>query len=305
MADAPQKPIEEQTPESPVALSASEAKGVVDAIDRHRIKILAAISLGAIAFCAILVAGQLKKQKHLAASEAFTSAASKGEIAALDEVLINFPASIPAGNALLTKAEIQIDQGKSEDARATLEKFTTEFPTHPRYAQGLFALANVFHKAGDLEKAKAHYERSIEAQKDGELAPLAQIRLGDLALEAGDTKTADQRYQDSFTLHPGNPFENYAEQKIALLKVGNPPLVDRPAPPKPEPAPEAPKPATPAPQSPAAATPAAPAPVTPAAAATEAPKPAAPTAPAATTPPAPAPAKPEAPKADAPAPAAQ
>jgi tetratricopeptide (TPR) repeat protein len=303
MAEAPQKHTHSEESPNLDALSASEASGVVDAIDRHRTKILAAIAISAIALCAILVGAQVKKQKHLEAAAAYTSAVSKGEIAALDGVLVEFPGSIPAGNALLSKADLQIDQGKPEDARATLERFVGEFKSHPRYPQGLFAMANVYHTSGDAEKAKSFYEQVITTQPDGELTPLARIRLGDLALEAGDTKTADQRYQDSYTLHPGNSFFEYAEEKIALLKVGTPSEIEKPAPPAPPapPAAEAPKTTTPAPT----ATVAAPAPapatspaVTPAPATSAKPAPA--EAPKAVTP---APVKLEAPKAETPAPA--
>lgn len=259
MAEAPQKPNESEEPANLDALAASEAHGVVDTIDRHRTKILAFVALSAIVLCAVLITGQLKKQKHLAAASAFTSAVTKGEIAALDGVLVDFPGTVPAGNALLSKAELQIDQGKPADAVATLDRFLADFSAHPRYAQGLFALANLHHQSGESQKARDFYEKVIGAQPDGELTPLARIRLGDLALEAGDTETADARYQESFTLHPGNPFFSYAEEKIALLKVGNPPQVDKPAPPAPAEAtttgtpapapakPEAPKAATPAP----------------------------------------------------------
>lgn len=295
MAEAPQKPNEPDHSGNLDALAASEAAGVVDAIDRHRNKILATIAIAAIVLCAALITAQVRKQRHLAAASAFTSAAAKGEIAALDGVLVDFPGTVPAGNALLTKAELQIDQGKPADATATLERFLSEFESHPRYPQGLFAFANLHHQAGDAVKAKEFYEKVIAAQPDAELTPLARIRLGDLALEAGDTATADARYQESFTLHPGNPFFDYAEEKIALLKVGNPPEVDKPAPPAPV---ETPKSETPAPANPeapkpdAAATPAAaPAPAKP-----EAPK-------AQTAAPAPAPAKPDAPKSQTPAPA--
>ncbi|MCB1204311.1 MAG: tetratricopeptide repeat protein [Verrucomicrobiae bacterium] len=290
MAEAPKKPTESDHPANLDALAASEAHGVVDTIERHRTKILAAIAISAIVLCGVLITAQLKRQKHLAAASAYTSAVTKGEIAALDGVLVEFPGTVPAGNALLSKAELQIDQGKPADAVATLERFLSEFSTHPRYAQGLFALANLHHQSGDAQKAKEFYEKVITAQPDGELSPLALIRLGDLALEAGDKVTADARYQESFTLHPGNPFFEYAEEKIALLKVGNPPEVDKPAPPAPVEAPktEAPAPAPAKPEAPKAATPA--------------PAPAKPEAPKAATP-APAPAKSEAPKAATPAPA--
>lgn len=290
MAEAPQKPTESDHPANLDALAASEAHGVVDTIERHRTKILAAIAISAIVLCGVLITAQLKKQKHLAAASAYTSAVTKGEIAALDGVLVEFPGTVPAGNALLSKAELQIDQGKPADAVATLERFLSEFSTHPRYAQGLFALANLHHQSGDAQKAKEFYEKVIAAQPDGELSPLARIRLGDLALEAGDKETADARYQESFTLHPGNPFFEYAEEKIALLKVGNPPEVDKPAPPAPVEAPKTETPA-PAPAKPEVSKAATPAPAS------------APTKPEAPKAGSPAPAKPEAPKAATPAPA--
>jgi len=229
MAEKPNTPSDSSVNEVE-ALSASEASGVVDSIDRHRVKILFAILAGAIFFCGVLVASQLKKQKHLEASEAYTGAADKGEIAGLDAVVVNYPGSIPAGNALLSKAEIQIRQGKSEDAAKTFETFLSDYPDHPRNAQGYFALGNLYHQSGDAVKAKENYDKTIEIQADGELTPLARIRLGDLALEAGDTDLADQKYQESYTLHPGNPFFDYAEEKVDLLKIGTPPLVDRPEP---------------------------------------------------------------------------
>jgi len=293
MAEAPQKtsPTEESTNLN--ALAASEASGVVDALDRHRTKILVAIAISAMVLCGVLIGKQVAKQKHLEAAAAYTAAASKGEIAALDGVLVDFPGSIPAGNALLTKADLQVDQGKPEDARATLERFVSDFKTHPRFAQGLFAMADVFHTSGDVEKAKSHYEQVIAAQPDGELTPLARIRLGDLALESGDPKTADQRYQESYSLHPGNPFFEYAEEKIALLKVGSPTEIEKPAPPAPPVAPAA----APAP-APAPAPATSPA-VTPAPAPAEAAKPQAP----APTAPTPAPVRPEPLETKAPAPA--
>lgn len=240
MSDRSDSPSEnpENAPEEIEALAASDAANVMDAFDRNRNKILIGFALIAILICGVLVSGQLKKQKHLAAGSAYSAALNKKEVAAFDAVLVDFPGTIAAGNAMLSKAELQIDQGKPEDARATLETFTSDFSSHPRHAQGLFALGNLYHISGDAAKAKDYYQQSIDDQPDGELTPLARIRLGDLALEAGDKEAADQRYQESYTLHPGNRFVEYAEEKIALLRIGNPPKVKRPEPPKPEPAPE-------------------------------------------------------------------
>lgn len=236
MSEKPEE--EEYDPDAIEALSASDAGGVIDSLDRNRNKILFAIAGSAILVCAALVINQVRQQKHLEAAQAYSSALSTGEIAGLDAVVVDFSGSVAAGNAMLSKAEIQINQGKSQDAQATLETFVDEYPTHPRHVQGVFALGNIYQIAGDREKARSYYQQAIDEQPDGEITPLARIRLGDVALEAGETKLADQQYQEAYTLHPGTPFFGYAEQKVALLAVGNPPVVERPEPPKPEPKPE-------------------------------------------------------------------
>ncbi len=240
MSDKPEE--SEYDPDEIEALSASEAGSVVDALDRNRNQILFLIAGSAVIICAVLVLGQVRKQKHLDAAQAYSTALGKGEIAGLDAVVVDFEGSIAAGNALLSKAEIQIDQGKPKDAQTTLETFVADYENHPRHVQGIFALGNLFHIAGDTEQARSYYQRAIDEQPDGEITPLARIRLGDLALEAGETKVADQLYQEAYTLHPGTPFFDYAEQKIALLAIGDPPVVERPEPPKPEPKAEAEKP---------------------------------------------------------------
>ncbi len=245
------------------AVAESHADIVVDTLDRNRGIILIGIAVLAVAVCVVLVLKQVNKQKHLEAGSAYSAAAASKEIPALDGVVVEFPGSIAAGNALLTKAEVQIDQGKSADALATLETFVADFGSHPRYSQGLFAIGNLHHVSGAADKAKEFYDKTIAEQADGELTPLSRIRLGDLSLAAGDAKVAEQHYEDSYTLHPGTPFFQMAQEKIQRLKVGNPPVVDAPKPSEPKPDPKkdaakaAPANGKPAPGADAAATPAA------------------------------------------------
>lgn len=236
----PEEPGDDPAGEGPEvieALSASDAASVMDSLDRNRNKILIGVGGAAVVTCAILVGGQLKQQAHLEAATAYSAALDKREIAAFDGVVVDHPGSVAAGNALLSKAELQIDQGKPADAQTTIERFINEFGGHPRYAQGIFAMGNLYHLSGDAEKAKEYYERTLEVQPDGELSPLARIRIGDLSLEAGKSDEAEQNYQEAFSQHPGTPFFGYAEEKMALLAVGSPPVVKRPEP-EPEPEPE-------------------------------------------------------------------
>ena len=219
----------------------SHADGIVDAIEKNRMMILFGAGAVLAILFGVIIIKQIAKQKHLEAGRAFTKAAAAKSIDALDKVIVDFPGSIAAGNAFLTKADIQIDQGNSQDAIQTLQEMTGKSADHPRFAQACFMLANVYHKADDFARAKEHYEKVLSIQPDGELTPISRIRLGDLALAQGDSAKAEQHYQESFNIHPGNPFAQTAQRRIAKLSIGTPPEIDRPEPPKeekPEPKPE-------------------------------------------------------------------
>lgn len=228
------KPEEnEESNDALTAESLSQAGGIVDVIEKNRLIIIGA-TVGIIAVLLLIIVGkQLGNQRHLKAGLLFTEAATARDIGKLDEVANSYRGSISGGNALITKADIQIDQGKPQDAIATLNQFAEEYRQHPRYAQSHFMLANLYHKSGDLDKAGEQYQKVLEIQPDGEFSPISRIRLGDLAMAREDEDAALQNYRESYTIHPGNPFVSLAESRIRQMKVGNPPVVDRPEPPKP------------------------------------------------------------------------
>ena len=225
-------PTQERSVEE--ALAESNADDAIASLEKNKTLIVGAIILATVAVCGFLVMKQVNAAKHSDASKAFSAAQTSRDPAALDKVAADFPGSLSAGNAMLTKADIQLDRKESADAKATFEAFVKDFQSHPRLAQGLFAIANIEHVAGNADAAKSYYEKTLEAQPDGDLSPLARIRLGDLALEGGDAEKAELLYLESISKHAGNPFVDKATQKIELAKIGNPPVVDRPEP-KPEP----------------------------------------------------------------------
>lgn len=210
------------------ALADSHAGEAIAALEKHKINILVVVIVAAVAAGGYMIWKQVTEGKRAEAAEAFSAAAASGSIEELDRVALLYPNSTGSGNALLLKADLQIEQGKPEDARNTLLSFITSHPDHPRHGQGLFALGNLAQVGGNLEEARDYYERVVAALPDGDLTPLAKIRLGDIALAGGDKETARQQYENSFQEHPANPFIDVAERKIELLKIGNPPVVKKP-----------------------------------------------------------------------------
>ncbi|NNE91796.1 MAG: tetratricopeptide repeat protein [Verrucomicrobiales bacterium] len=235
------------------ALAESHASEAIAALEENKVRILVVVLALAVGLCVYLVWKQVVQSNHEEASQAYFSAVASGKVEELDKVAGMYSGSIVAGNALLAKADLQIDQGKPGDAKTTLLSFVDSKKNHPRYPQGLLVLGMLNLEAGDTAAAKQYFEQILAATEDGDLSPLARIRLGDAALADGDQEAARQHYEDSYIQHPGNPFVPMAEQKIELLSVGEPPVVKAPEP-EPEPVPfpekgakgEAPKAAPPA-----------------------------------------------------------
>jgi len=224
------------------AASESHASGIVDSIEKNRIILLSAIFAVFAIIAGFFVFKQLAAQRHLEAGRMFTEAAASKNIDALNKVIADFPGSIAAGNAVLTKADIFINQGKPEDASKLLDEMARDGANHPRHVQAFYMLANIYHKSGDFAKARANYNKVLELQPDAELSPITVIRLGDIELAEGNAEKARQKYEESFTKYPGSAFFATAERRIAQLKLGTPTEIERPKPPE-----EKKEPSTPAP----------------------------------------------------------
>jgi tetratricopeptide (TPR) repeat protein len=230
------------------AVSESQASGIVDSIEKNRIILFGSV-LGIFALIAgYLVLKQMASQRHIKAGQMFTEAAASKSIEGLDKVVIDFAGSIAAGNALLTKADLLINQSKSEDAMKVLNEVIKDFPDHPRYVQAFYMLANLYHKSGDFAKARENYAKVLEIQPDAELSPIATIRLGDIELSEGNAEKARQKYEESFTKFPGNAFFATAERRITQLKLGKPTEIERPKPPEEKKEAAVPAPATTTPE---------------------------------------------------------
>lgn len=263
MPKRPQK--KPNQPEQPVPPDHPDAKPepgdiglqAIATLDKHKKTVIIGTLAAALAICVGLVARQIGDQKRTVAAEAYSQAASERSIEKLDAVVSDHPGSAAAGNALLTKSEIQLSMEKTEDAKISLLTFVDKFKKHPRYVQGLFALGNLHQNSGDPTQAADFYTQALAAGPDSDIAPLIVIRQGDLALEDADrllkegkTEEAKTRKDEARTYYEdsvrrinfrANRFIPMAEEKINLLALGDVPVVPAPPPPPPAPEPEKPK----------------------------------------------------------------
>ncbi len=230
-----EKPEHPASTAVPVAETTEEISDVISQLETHKKTVIVAILGTTIILSAVIIFRGLTSEKHLAAAEAYSQAASSRTVENLDQVIADYPQSVAAGNALLTKAELQLTSGKSEDARIALLAFIEKYNSHPRYSQGLFAMGNLYQVADDNDNAAKYYAQILKEDPKSDLAPFAMIRQGDLLLAAGKKDEARQKYESIMPAYRGTSFFLKIEEKIKLLEVEKLPLVKEPK--KPTPAP--------------------------------------------------------------------
>ncbi|MCF6313866.1 MAG: tetratricopeptide repeat protein [Verrucomicrobiales bacterium] len=218
----------------PVAETTEEISDVLSQLETHKKTVILAIVGAALVLSGVIVFRGITSEKHLAAAQAYSQAANSRNIEELDQVIADFPKSVAAGDALLTKAELQVTSGKTDDARSTLLAFTEKYSSHPRHSQGLFAMGNLYQVGGDNDNASKYYDRVLKEYPKTDLAPFVMIRQGDLLLAAGKKDEARQKYEAIMPAYRGTPFFERVEEKIKLLEIEKLPVVDEPKKPSPK-----------------------------------------------------------------------
>ena len=81
------------------------------------------------------------------------------------------------------KAARLITEGKKEEAAGLLEKFLSQTPTSSAADEALLTLGDLQREQGKLLEAKASYQKILESLPDSDSASLAQERLGQINLD--------------------------------------------------------------------------------------------------------------------------
>jgi predicted negative regulator of RcsB-dependent stress response len=217
-----------------------EASAAIAALEANQKKAIAAVVLAVLLVVTYVIYGQIKESKHIAAAEAYTVAAEAGSIDSLNLVISTYGGTVSAGNALLSKAELEQTSGKVEEAKKTLTTFVNDYADHPRAVQGWFALGHIEQQAGQLDAAQTNYDMALKVGPGSDLAPLIKLRQGDIARAKGDKEAARQIYESIPPSHPASDYINLVDERVSALDAPELPRVDPPPPPpeekKPDPA---------------------------------------------------------------------
>jgi|GEM_PF-2200567 len=208
-----------QEPPSGEAADINAPSPIEELVTENRTKLMVGILAVTVTISAIFILTFLSKQKQDRAAQAFTSAKTVEEF---KEVAGQHPGTTAAGDALLRIAELQSKEDKTDDALQTLQDFVGDFAAHPRHAQGIFGIAALHHKGGKLDEAERSFGDLLSQHPDSDLAPLVQMRLGDIAWSRGDLEKAGAIYRRIAPEYPANPYIDDATERLRLLELDPP-----------------------------------------------------------------------------------
>ena len=202
------------------------------------------MTLLGVLLAALVAYGLASHSRQVTLEEAGAKFVAAKTVEDLDVVIAQHKGSLAAANALLRKAELLWEQNKKSTSADALREFTKNYPEHPLLAESLIALGSKLESLGQRDEAKANFERVSREFPKSELAALADLRLGDLALAQGNEEEARKIFEAMPAKHAGqssqNAFLTQAESRLEWIGAKLPTTeVEGPAKPK-EPA----KPAT-------------------------------------------------------------
>ncbi|MCB1242362.1 MAG: tetratricopeptide repeat protein [Verrucomicrobiae bacterium] len=227
---------------------------MIESLERHKKWIILGFVGGLGILGGAIIFNQLTNEALLESGKAYSKAAQSNTVEKYEEVIKNHAGSLAAGNALLSKAELLMTTGKTEDARATLLTFVDGYKNHPRLPQGYDALGMLAFAAEDHDKAADFFQKAIKSDPTSEVVPLVEIHHADLlAAKAASLSKAGKpeeaavaeadaiaRYDSVMKRFAGGAYADMVVERIATAKQREVPRVAPPSPPKEEPASVAP-----------------------------------------------------------------
>jgi TolA-binding protein len=180
----------------------------------HQKKIIAIAALFVVALIGYTIF-TLNENRAKAQSEAAYAAAKTSDD--FRKVASEHSGQPAAGNAQLQLAALQRNEGKLDEANATLRKFISEYPEHPMLAGAWLALAENAEAAGKQEDALAGYQKVLTTFPSSFAAPLALLGQARIQKAKGQNDLAKRSYEQIQTQFQGSPFQMEAMQELRSL----------------------------------------------------------------------------------------
>jgi predicted negative regulator of RcsB-dependent stress response len=205
------------------------------------------LGLLVVASATYIVIRGVEKSREQTAGAALSKAVGP---TALKEVIDQHANTKASASAKLLLADVQISDGKTDDAMQTLRDFIANHPDHAAKPTANAKLAAQLMSQGKSAEASTIFQDIVADPSARYIAPYALICLGDIAKAGGDPAKAESHFKQIQTEFPESSFASIAADRLASVYTKAPVEVE-PPPPAPEPKKAEPekKPAPPAAES--------------------------------------------------------
>ncbi len=188
-------------------------------VDKHQLKLIAFVLLLIAIAVVYLVQREIKQSKEETAGALLVS---KNEAADLEGIIKNYEGTAAAGSSSILLAEKQWDEGKQDDAIATLRGIADAKEPHPARANAVASLASKLLKQGKTSDAEQLFTELTEDESASHLAAYAWIALGDIAVGKGDLAAAEKAYTTVEKDFSESTQAQAAVSRRLLTKAANP-----------------------------------------------------------------------------------
>jgi len=120
--------------------------------------------------------------------------------------------------ALYEAALRQFRRGSYETARAGLDEFLEQYPSHELAPDAQYFRAETFAEAGGLDEALEEYARVLELYPNSRRAPTALYKSGLIELQKGNVDDARTYFQRVVQGYPDSDEIDLAERELTRLQ---------------------------------------------------------------------------------------
>ncbi len=116
------------------------------------------------------------------------------------------PAGQGADYALYQTAQARAEAGRADEALAALDQLLIDYPSSPLRADAIYSRGSVYLNAGDYDAAIVAFEQVVAEHPDSPVAARAYYSAGDAHFNAGRAAQAETAYRGVLMRYPESPF---------------------------------------------------------------------------------------------------
>ena len=186
----------------------------VDFWTLHKGKIILYSSLAILGALTFTVYTYQKEAKIIRAKAAYSLATTPQQ---LDEVIREYMGTVVSGDAALQLADQQRQEGKFDEAIATLRDFIAKNPEHPLLSGGWLSLGTTLELAGRNEEALDVYQQTNSKFPDSYAAPISLLYQARLRQRMGQPEAAKPLYESLIARYPKSLYAREAMRELRYL----------------------------------------------------------------------------------------